>query len=307
MSYFPPYLDSTGVHLPTYEDRLSQLISDYRSIFGPDILLTEDTMDYQLLSLFAKSLDDLSSLILDAYTSRNPDFATGQSLDLLLPLNGIHRLPATETAPAETDAQVRLRRSLAVTAPSLTLGESIVNAVKLLPNVTYCRLFENDTDTTDDRGFPPHSITVLVRGGTNTEIARTIFNKKSPGITTNGTTSVTVTDPYDQPHTIHFTKAADAPATVRVTVTPLTGWDSETMVPVIKQAVVNYISKLQVGESLIIPALYGPIFEAIGSYPFTINAINVSAAGQSSTTLITPAYYQQLTTTSLLVTVVEAT
>ena len=36
MAYFTPYIDSSGIHLPTYEDRLQDLCSAYRSIFGQE-------------------------------------------------------------------------------------------------------------------------------------------------------------------------------------------------------------------------------------------------------------------------------
>ena len=56
MSYFAPYIDGTGLHMPTYEDRLSDLVTAYRSIFGIDSELSESVPDYQLLSMFAKAL-----------------------------------------------------------------------------------------------------------------------------------------------------------------------------------------------------------------------------------------------------------
>ena len=34
MSYFAPYIDSSGIHMPTYEDRLEDLVTAYRNIFG---------------------------------------------------------------------------------------------------------------------------------------------------------------------------------------------------------------------------------------------------------------------------------
>ena len=34
MSYFAPYIDAAGLHMPTYEDRRSDLVTAYRSIFG---------------------------------------------------------------------------------------------------------------------------------------------------------------------------------------------------------------------------------------------------------------------------------
>ena len=41
MSYFAPYIDGSGMHMPTYEDRLADLVSAYRSIFGIDAELSE--------------------------------------------------------------------------------------------------------------------------------------------------------------------------------------------------------------------------------------------------------------------------
>ena len=95
MSYFPPYIDESGVHMPTYEERLEDLVSSYHSIFGEDAVLDESTPDYQLLSVFARALDDTSALVLAAYHSRNPAYARGQGLDLLLPQYGISRIPAS--------------------------------------------------------------------------------------------------------------------------------------------------------------------------------------------------------------------
>ncbi len=91
MAYFAPYIDASGIHLPTYADRLSDLCAAYRSIFGQEAELSPAVPDYQLLSVFAKALDDTSALVLAAYNSRNPAYASGQALDLLLPQCGITR------------------------------------------------------------------------------------------------------------------------------------------------------------------------------------------------------------------------
>ena len=69
MAYFTPYLDDNGIHMPTYEDRLGNLIEAYRSIFGVESELDSAMPDYQLLSVFAKALDDTSALMLQAYNS----------------------------------------------------------------------------------------------------------------------------------------------------------------------------------------------------------------------------------------------
>ena len=57
MSYFAPYIDGTGLHMPTYEDRINELCKDYREIFGQDAVLEAGVPDYQLLSILARALD----------------------------------------------------------------------------------------------------------------------------------------------------------------------------------------------------------------------------------------------------------
>lgn len=97
MAYFKPSVDAGGIHIPTYGDILEQLITDYKGIFGEDVYLEPETPDYQLLSVFARYLDDYSAIAVDVYNARNPNYATGASLDLLLPLNGMSRKPATRS------------------------------------------------------------------------------------------------------------------------------------------------------------------------------------------------------------------
>ena len=138
MSYFPPYIDDTGLHMPTYEDRLQDLLSAYRTIFGPDAELSLAVPDYQLLSIFARALDDTSALLLDAYNSRNPAYARGQALDLLLPLAGLTREGAT-------------RSSVLLTLTG-TPGTALTAAPRVLDDAGYIWTCENPGLVLDDSG-----------------------------------------------------------------------------------------------------------------------------------------------------------
>ena len=102
MAYFAPYIDGDGIHIPTYKDTLEFLISGYKSIFGEDLYLGEETQDYQALSLFAKCTDDLYALTVENYNSRNPNYASGDALDILLPLNAMSRKAATSSTAVLT-------------------------------------------------------------------------------------------------------------------------------------------------------------------------------------------------------------
>lgn len=95
MAYFAPFIDETGIHVPTYEDIRDELISQMKTIFGTDIYIAEDTQDYQQISIFAKKIFDTNSLAVLAYNNRTPITAIGVGLDNICALAGIKRKPAT--------------------------------------------------------------------------------------------------------------------------------------------------------------------------------------------------------------------
>ena len=270
------------MHLPTYEDRLEQLLSDYRRVFGTDLILTPDTQDYQLCSIFAKALDDLSSLFLSGYAAHDPDLAAGQALDLLLPLNGITRLPD------ESDASARLRRSNAIAAPAISTHEAILSALSTVPYLNSAILWENDTDDTDDRGLPPHSIRVVVDGGGNTNVAKAIFSKKPVGVSTDGSTSVTVQDEFGIDHTIKFSRVSDVRLMITVTIRTTAGYDSTTTPDAIKAAVKACIDKQAIGQPVVLPSLYAPVqsLEDPEHPTFYISSIAASTPSGSSNLVI---------------------
>ena len=180
MAYFAPYIDGNGIHMPTYEDRLADLSEAYRNIFGIDTELSESVPDYQLLSVFAKALDDVSALVLQAYNSRNPMYATGNALDLLLPQYGLTR------QPGETGASCRARIRHSLSGRSMGTADALLSAVKSVPVVKDAKLYINESDSTDANGIPAHSVAVVTRGGGTAALAQAIYDKKAPGIGTYG-------------------------------------------------------------------------------------------------------------------------
>lgn len=104
MAYTAPGIDANGFHAPEYEDILQRLLARFKEIFGDDLYLGPDTQDYQLCAEFADLFDDIGAALAEVYASRNPDLATGLSLDYLLPLNGLRRLLATHSTAVVTAA-----------------------------------------------------------------------------------------------------------------------------------------------------------------------------------------------------------
>lgn len=95
MAYIAPYIDETGLHLPSYNDILQDLITSMKSIFGQDIYIGEDTQDYQQISIFAKKIFDTNALAALVYNNRTPNTSVGIGLDNLCALVGIQRKPAS--------------------------------------------------------------------------------------------------------------------------------------------------------------------------------------------------------------------
>ncbi|HHE8389402.1 TPA: baseplate J/gp47 family protein [Klebsiella michiganensis] len=166
-------------------------------------------------------------------------------------------LAATVGVAAETDAELRVRQSQSVALASLTPFDAVDGAIANVEGVTRHKLFENDTETTDANGLPPHSISAIVEGGDALEIAHTIRSTKGQGVSTYGTTAIMVTDKYGNPYIIRFSRPVDVPVYVSITLKALTGYSSE-VGDEIKAAVAAYINSLAIGDSVLLSRVYSP-------------------------------------------------
>ena len=99
----------------------------------------------------------------------------------------------------ESRAAFEARRSASVAGNAVNSLQSIYGAVASLANVIGVLVVDNPSNSTVNYGstsYPlaPHSVCVSVAGGTSSDIAQAIWNKKPPGCNYNGNTSVTVYD-----------------------------------------------------------------------------------------------------------------
>ena len=293
MACFAPYIDASGIHLPTYEDRLEDLCSAYRLIFGQEAELAPEVPDYQLLSVFAKALDDTSALVLQAYNSRNPMYASGQALDLLLPQYGITR------EAGETDAALRARIRSSLSGRSSGSADAILAAVLAARNVRDAKVYVNESDTTDSIGIPSHSVAVVTRGGAADAIAQAIWDKKAPGIGTWGSTTENAFDAAGNAYPVKFTRHSDKMVFVYPFITVLAGGDQDTIRNAVAPAIVDWIDTLGLATPLNIPQLYGVAYSANPAIAntFVITDIQVTAPGYSQVLRgVVPAQWNELIT-----------
>ncbi|NTA27388.1 baseplate J/gp47 family protein [Allorhizobium ampelinum] len=213
-------------------------------------------------------------------------------------------LAATEGAAVETDATLRVRQKTSVSIPSLTVLEGMVGSVANLTGVTRYEAYENDTDVTDANGIPSHSVCLVVEGGDAATIAQTIASKKTPGCGTYGSVSETVIDTYGVSHIIKFSRPEDVAVTVSISIKALTGYTSSIGTS-IKQAVVDYINGLGIGDDVLFTRLYVPanLSNGSNSTTFEVQSILIARdAGTPTAADITIAFDEAASCTTDLVT-----
>lgn len=280
MAYFAPYIDGSGIHMPTYEDRLEDLVSAYRNIFGVEAELSASVPDYQLLSVFAKALDDTSALVVQDFNSRNPMTASGAALDLLLPQYGLVR------AEGETDASVRARIRTSLAGRSTNSYDALLAAVLNAKYVQDAKLYVNETDTTDANGIPAHSIAVVTKSGNSKPIAQAIFDHKPPGIGTYGSTTSTAKDAAGNSYSIKFTRNTDHLVYIYPFISVLPGGSQAVIEAAVVPAIRGFLEKLGIGEALNIPQLYGVIYGADPALASTFVVVDIQVAEPGGSSVV---------------------
>jgi uncharacterized phage protein gp47/JayE len=221
--------------------------------------------------------------------------------------------PALPGLPTESDSQLRARQALSVAAPALTRLASTIAAIAAVPGVTRYATgtptpdsgpgssIENPTGSIDFWGNPPHSISMVVEGGSNLAIATAIYQKRGLGVYTNpdstaGSTSVPVTDPNTGTvTTIGFQRPTYAPIYATMVIHGLQGYTSATLAAV-QSAIVSYLNSLQIGETVTYSSFYSvaqSVMPSLVTPQFSITSLRTGlSASPSGTTDITLDYYQ---------------
>ena len=169
-------------------------------------------------------------------------------------------LDATPGRDEETDEQLRLRRRASTSTPGQAIVDAIYGALTNIPSVLQARVYENDQDTVQPvTSLPPHSIYCIVEGGTDADILKTIWLKKTAGTTTYGTTSGTVNDSMGNPHTLKFSRPTSVNVYVTVNLHTRPGWPTDGAQR-IKDALTAWaVANQSIGEEVIQSRLFDPI------------------------------------------------
>lgn len=92
-------IETTGFVIKRLQDIKDDIEIDVRKILGlaEGVTIPPDSQAGQLIGAFSKPTAEVWELAQDVYLARNPNAANGVSLDDILALNGLTRLPATAT------------------------------------------------------------------------------------------------------------------------------------------------------------------------------------------------------------------
>lgn len=193
--------------------------------------------------------------------------------------------PATPGTGVENDSSLRIKRATAVGRPGNNQVDSMYGELFAVPGVRRVRIYENDTDTTDVNGLPPHSTASIVDGGTDDDVAMALYIKKNPGaamyqVGTPVTVDVRSILYPSNVKTIRFSRPdyVDMVVVVNVAASELLP-SQELLESEIRQAVMEYAAGdlipteygfkpdgFDIGESVPYSSMYTPINKVLGSY-----------------------------------------
>lgn len=204
---------------------------------------------------------------------------------------------ATPGATVELDSELRQRQTVSTAIPSLTVFEGTMGAVASLEGVERYRGYENDTNLTDSNGLPPHSISLVVDGGSAQKIGEAIAAKKTPGTGTYGTTSVDVIDEYGVAREIQFFRPTEIGIKAEVLITALVGYNS-IIGEQIKQALADYVNNIQIGDDVVISRLYLPanLYGNADSSRFEISSLQIAKLANALGTADIPIAFNEAAT-----------
>lgn len=181
-------------------------------------------------------------------------------------------------ADEESDVSLRKRLKAAIAGAGSCNTNAIRSALLRVPTVTFADVVENDQDTTDSDGRPPHSFECYVVGGEDytQEIAEKIFEKRPVGIQAVGDISKTIIDASGKTRSVSYSRPEAVNVLVHVKVETTTSFPTDGAEK-IKANISGYISGLGIGKSLAYTSLYCCIYGVPGVAD--VSALELSTDG----------------------------
>ena len=160
-----------------------------------------------------------------------------------------NKVPAVKGRPIETDEELRRRQAISPALPSRNMTNSTIAGIATIAGVTRYKVYENDTNTTDENGVPSHSIAAVVEGGLDGAIAEQIYLRKGPGCGTHGTTTSIYINSDGLKNEIRFFRPIYQDVAVKITIKKYTTYTTAVEQD-IKRNIAAYIERLGIGANV---------------------------------------------------------
>ena len=372
-------LNENGLQTSTAPELLQELQTEFKAIYGEDVLLDSSTPDGQWLNILVQKGVDVRGLLSQLYNSFNPNNTQGTLLDQRCAINNVFRkagtfttvtinvvtdraltlqglddnynnpeatgftvqdnegnrfilanttslsegsnsllfraenlgkvivLPNTITTPVtivlgvvsvnnpttanaigseeESDEELKLRRRQSVAISSFGYLNGLQAALLQLDGVTDAKVYENYTSSTDANGTPAHCIWVVMDGGAVSDIAETIYSKKSVGANMRGNITYTIVTPAQTQFVAKWDNATVSPLYIKFNIKP-----SISGVTFNQSAIKEYIEEnllFKIGdyaETASITEIAQDAIDSVGGQGYALNVL-ISSGGSSSVTV----------------------
>ncbi len=165
-----------------------------------------------------------------------------------------------------TDSEARQSYINRIALRSDNMLSSITSAIfNNVQGVKYITAYENDTDITDEFGRPPHSIEIVVQGGTDSGIADMIISKKPVGISTFGNVENIIIDEYKNSHTVYFSRPSVLYVWIRIELSLIKGCVApQSFSEITQDTIMNNVDDIaQIGSNCILQKFLSPLYQSL--------------------------------------------
>lgn len=216
---------------------------------------------------------------------------------------------ATAGTDVQNDVSLRVERAASVARPGNNQIDNMIGEIYAVDGVRRVNIYENDTNSAavdpvdNPYGLPSHSISPIVDGGVDYDVAYAIYVKKNPGVLLHqpGTpVDVTVTSQKypTQTKLIRFSRPIYVDMMIEVTIVD-DGSLPANIDDLITQAILDYVSGellpadvgfnikgFDIGQNVPISRISTPINNAIGSYGNSyIDSVDINGQTSGSVTI----------------------
>lgn len=222
---------------------------------------------YTPVSVTSTSFNSKKSLIGQVSSIKTP----------ILGWRGVYNpFPIFKSEATESDEAYRERGKL-MQSSSYGKYTSLLMGLKSVNGVVYENIQQNTSPNTTSGGITNNGVAITVMGGNEDEIAMAIFENISEGIATVGDITKTVKDINGFGHKISFSRPKSRPLEISMSLITYPEFPSNGVV-IIKQAIVEWFNRLNVGEDIHYSRLYQPI-NSVGG--FAVKNLKFGFKGQT--------------------------